>query len=192
MIILQTGQHVLPCTELAGPTIPLPHDPLSILSPYFDDNLVGMIMEETNRHWNSVCGKPISGGQRMFRRYGRIGFMILMGINQLSEIQDYWSMNKSLRYALIANRISCDKFKDITRYLHFVDNDKLPACGEDSLSHLQKVDPIVSALKKFKAMYYPHSQLSVDKASKVGLARPTAVARSGQTGRISCPRSARR
>ena len=40
---------VTPCTELAGPRVPLPHDPLGIFSLYFDDNLVGMIVEETNR-----------------------------------------------------------------------------------------------------------------------------------------------
>ena len=40
---------VTPCTELAGPQVPLPHDPLSTFSLYFD-NLVGMIVEETNRY----------------------------------------------------------------------------------------------------------------------------------------------
>ena len=91
--------------------------------------------------------------------------MILMGINRLPEIQDYWSMDTSLRYAPIADRISCDTFEEITRYLHFANSDKLPARGEDDFSCLQKVDPLISALKqKFKTMYYSHSQLSVDEA----------------------------
>ena len=49
--------------------------------------------------------------------------------------------------------------------LHFVDNDNLPARGEEGFSRLQKVDPVISALKdRFKSTYYPHCQLSVDEA----------------------------
>ena len=157
---------VTPCTELAGPTVPLPHDPLGIFSLYFDDNLVGMIVEETNRYAEQCLqetNKQWSTNAEEIRAY--IGFMILMGINRLPEIRDYWSTDQSLRYAPIADRISRDRFEEITRYLHFADNDKLPAHGEDGFSRLQKVDPIISALKqRFKAMYYPHSQLSVDEA----------------------------
>ena len=157
---------VTPCTELAGPTVPLPHDPLGIFSLFFDDNLVGMIVEETNRYAEQCLretNKQWTTNAEEIRAY--IGFMILMGINRLPEIRDYWSTDKSLRYAPIADRISRDRFEEITRYLHFTDNDKLPARGEDGFSRLQKVDPIISALKqKFKAVYYPHSQLSVDEA----------------------------
>jgi hypothetical protein len=88
-----------------------------------------------------------------------------MGINRLPEIRDYWSTDKNHTYAPIADRITRDRFEEITRYLHFADNDKLPACGEDGFLHLQKVDPVISALKqRFKSAYYPHSQLSVDEA----------------------------
>jgi hypothetical protein len=94
----------------------------------------------------------------MLRRYARayMGFMILMGINRLPEIRDYWSTDKNFRYAPIADRITRDRFEDNTRYLHFADNDKLPARGEDGFSRLQKVDPVISALKqRFKSAYYP-------------------------------------
>ena len=49
----------------------------------------------------------------------------LMGINKLPEIRDYWSTNEFLCYAPIADRISRDRFEQITRYLHFVDSDTL-------------------------------------------------------------------
>ena len=75
------------------------------------------------------------------------GFAILMGINRLPEIRDYWSTDENLRYAPIANRITRDRFEEITRYLHFADNEKVPSRGEDGYSRLQKVDPIISSLK---------------------------------------------
>ena len=133
---------------------------LGIFSLFFDDNLVGMIVEETNRYAEQCLretNKQCTANAEEIRAY--IGFMILMGINHLPEIRDYWSTDKSLRYAPIADRISRDRFEEKTRYLHFTDNDKLPARGEDGFSRLQKVDPIISALKQ-----YPHSQLSVDEA----------------------------
>ena len=121
---------VTPCTELAGPRVPLPHDPLGIFSLYFDDNLVGMIVEETNRYAEQCLkesNKQWSTDAEEIRAY--LGFMILMGINRLPEIRDYWSTDTSLRYAPIADRISRDRF-EITRYLHFAD-DTLPARRED-------------------------------------------------------------
>ena len=89
--------------------------------------------------------------------------MILMGINRLPEIRDYRFVNECLRYSPIADRISRDRFEEITRYLHFVDNESLPSL--EGYSRLQKVDPIISTLKhQFQAVYHPHCQVSIDEA----------------------------
>ena len=86
-------------------------------------------------------------------------FMILMGINQLPEIRDYWSTNEYLNYAPIANRISQDWFEQITRYLHFTD-DLLLSRGEEGYSQQQKVDPVINQVKdRFKSVYYPHCEV---------------------------------
>ena len=157
---------VTPCTEQAGPRVPLPHDPLGLFSLFFDDSLVSLIVEETNRYAEQVLRgtrKQWSTDAEEIRAY--MGFMILMGINHLPEIRDYWCTDKVLHYAPIADRISLDRFEEITRYLHFVDNDTLPARGEPNFSRLQKVDPIINHLKdRFKSTYYPNCQLSVDEA----------------------------
>ena len=136
---------VAPFTEQAGPRVPLPHDPLGIFSLFFDDQLVGMIVEETNR-----TNKQWSTNADEIRAY--MGFMILMGINHLPEIRDYWSTDELLRYSPIADRISRDRFEEITRYLHFVDSETLPARGEEGFSRLQRIDPVITALKdRFKS-----------------------------------------
>ena len=54
------------------------------------------------------------------------GFQILMGIVEEPELRDYWSRNKRLHYAAISTRISRDRFEELTRYIHFVDNNTLP------------------------------------------------------------------
>ena len=157
---------VTPCTEQAGPRVPLPSDPLGLFSLFFDDTLMNLIVTETNRYAEQTLqgtGKEWSTDAAEIRAY--MGFMILMGINQLPEIRDYWSTNEQLRYAPIADRISRDRFEQITRYLHFTDNDLLPSRGEPGYSRLQKVDPVLNHLKeRFKAVYYPRCQLSIDEA----------------------------
>ena len=93
------------------------------------------------------------------------GFMILMGINRLPEIRDYWSTNQLLHYSPIANRISRDRFEEITRYLHFVDNTFLSARGEPNFSRLQKIQPILTTIReRLSSTYAPHCQVSVDEA----------------------------
>ena len=39
------------------------------------------------------------------------GFMVLMGINQLPEIRDYWAKDPSFHYSPIADCIACDRFE---------------------------------------------------------------------------------
>ena len=93
-------------------------------------------------------------GQLMLKRSG---FITLMSINKLPEIRDYWSTNDYLHYSPIADRITRDRFEQITQVFHFADNDTLPERGEEGFSRLQKVDTIISALKQnFQAAYYPH------------------------------------
>ena len=127
---------------------------------------MSLIVDETNRYAEQVLhstNKVWTTDAAEIRAY--MGFMILMGINHLPEIRDYWSINPYFRYAPIADRITRDRFEEITRYLHFVDNDSLPSRGEEGYSRLQKVDPVITALKKnFQSVYYPHCEVSIDEA----------------------------
>ena len=50
------------------------------------------------------------------------GFNILMGINSLPSLEDYWKKDPLFRYTPVADRISRDRYTEISRYLHFVDN----------------------------------------------------------------------
>ena len=116
-------------------------------------------MDETNRYAEQSLqgtGKEWSTNAEEIRAY--FGFMILMGTNRLPEIRDYWCNSEYLYYSPIADRITRDRFEQITRYLHFADNDTLPARG---YYRLQKVDPVISTFKEnFRAVYYPNREVS--------------------------------
>ena len=97
-----------PCSEPAGPQVPLPSDPLGLFSLFFDDTLVDLIVKETNRYAEQTLqgtDKEWSTDAAEIQAY--MGFMI----NNLPEICDYWSTNEYLHYAPIADRISRDRFE---------------------------------------------------------------------------------
>ena len=88
-----------------------------------------------------------------------------MGINYLPSLNDYWSRDPRLRYAPVADRISRDRFREVSRYLHFVDNDTLVPRGEEGHDHLGKVKPVIDHLsRKFAEVYQPHHDIAVDEA----------------------------
>ncbi len=67
-----------------------------------------------------------------------------MDINILPSLDDYWQRDTALRYAPIADRISRDRFRDISRYLHFVDNGTLEPRGSPSHDRIGKIRPLLT------------------------------------------------
>ena len=84
------------CSDpMHGAGVPLPYDPLGIFSLFINDYLVGMIVEKTNRYAEQCLqetNKQWSTNAEEIRAF--LGFMILMGINRLPEIRDYWSRSE--------------------------------------------------------------------------------------------------
>ena len=65
----------------------------------------------------------------------------------------------------IASKISRNRYFEITRYLHFCDNETLPARGEQRYDRLGKVRTIFEMLKtRCRVLYNPHQQISIDEA----------------------------
>ena len=94
-----------------------------------------------------------------------MGFMILMGIVRLPWIADYWKKDTTYYYMPIADRISRDRFYELHRYLHFVDNSTLSAPGTTGYDRLGKVAPIITMLReRFAAVWNPGKDISIDEA----------------------------
>ena len=94
-----------------------------------------------------------------------LGFSILMGVNSLPSIKDYWKRDPHYHYAPVADRITRDRFLEISRYLHFVDNDSLEPRGSEGYNRLGKVRPVITHFThKFRDLYQPHKEVAVDEA----------------------------
>lgn len=94
-----------------------------------------------------------------------IGFCLLMGVNRLPAIYDYWKRDPFYRYSPIADRISRKRFRDLFRFLHFADNETLVPRGVDGHDRLGKVRPLIDYLSgRFADVYHPHCEVAVDEA----------------------------
>ena len=93
------------------------------------------------------------------------GFSILMGVNHLPSLDDCWSRDQRLWYAPIADKIPRWRFREISRDLHFVDNDHLPPRGDPAHDRHGKFRPLITHLSnKFATLYEPSKEVAVDEA----------------------------
>ena len=151
-----------------GPQVPTSRDPQEMFSHFFNEALLDTIVQETNRF--AAQSLAASNTNRTWETTTEevkayFGFMVVMGINQLPEIRDYWSTDDKLHNNFIASRITRDRFEEISRYLHFTDNTTLPARDEPGYHRLQKVLPIIDHLRqRFLEAYRPNVQNSIDEA----------------------------
>ena len=112
--------------------------------------------EEKYRTWKKITVEELKAF---------LGFAILMGIDHLPSVNDYWSRDPLLHYAPMADRIPRWCFRKISRYLHFVINEELAPRGDPAHDRLGKVRPLINHLSsKFATMYEPSKNIAVDEA----------------------------
>ena len=149
-----------------GPVNAVPDEPLLVFNQYFTDHLIDEIVFQTNLYAKEVLGatdRKWETTSEEIRAY--LGFHILKGINVLPSNDDYWRQDSRLYYHPIASQISRDRFREIDRFLHFVDNQTLPIRGTPEYDRLGKVRPIIDFLSiKFQETYQLNKEVAVDEA----------------------------
>ena len=160
--------NIVDFTESTGPTISLPANPLQIFMCFFTEELIKMIVDQSNLFAESCMGEEkyilctIITSEEIKAYFG---FIILMGLVPHPSVYDYWSTDPIFHYAPIADHISRDRFLEIHKYLHFVDNSTIPVYGSDEYDKLFKIRPIVDYLReRFIDIYKPNRDVSIDEA----------------------------
>ena len=157
-----------PFSSPVGPTVDIPESPIDTFDLMFTPDLLDDMVEQTNLYAKEVMGEEkYSAWSKITREELRayLGFSILMGINHLPALDDYWSTDPALHYSAVADRITRDRFREITRYLHFVDNASLTPRGSPGYDRLGKVRPVINHLSsRFSDLYDPHQEVAVDEA----------------------------
>ncbi|KAL5491023.1 hypothetical protein EMCRGX_G016237 [Ephydatia muelleri] len=94
-----------------------------------------------------------------------LGFQTLMSINRLPSYTDYWSKNPNMRYRPVADRISRDRFRELQRYLHFIDSTTIIPRGQTGHDRLGKIRPILTYVtRECNDVYSPSKEVTVDEA----------------------------
>ena len=84
------------------------------------------------------------------------GIMIIMGLTKLPALGDYWRRDPLFHCSIIADCMSRDRFFEIHRYLHFVNNSTITAPSTDRLYKIQQFLTMIG--ERFEALYHPHCQ----------------------------------
>ena len=134
----------------------------------FPDTLMQVIVNQTNRYAQQVMD------DNSYAKWKRVdlaemkayfGFNILMGLVPMPAIDDYWKLDPHFNFGPISSHISRNRFREISRFLHFVDNATLPTRGEEGYDKLGKVRPIIDAVSAaIRVSYAPSKEIAVDEA----------------------------
>ena len=117
-----------PFRSPVGPKVDIPESPGETFELLFTPAFLDNIVEQSNEYAKEVMGEErYSSWEKITTEELKacLGVCILMGINHLPALEDYWSKDPTYHYSPIADRITSDRYRDISRYLHFVDNSRL-------------------------------------------------------------------
>lgn len=94
-----------------------------------------------------------------------LGFAVVMSVVKLRSLSDYWNSNHILHCSAIAGKITRERFRVISRYLHFVDNNSLVPRGLPGYDRLGKVRPMLEKItKQFQKVYNLQRDVAIDEA----------------------------
>ena len=89
----------------------------------------------------------------------------MMGLVDLPSIHDYWRRDSLFNCPAIADRMTRDRFLEIHRYLHFIDNERVSQPGTPGYDRLCKVRSVLQMIEeRFESLYKPNRECAIDEA----------------------------
>ncbi|XP_014676879.1 PREDICTED: piggyBac transposable element-derived protein 4-like [Priapulus caudatus] len=148
-------------------------DPLEYFELYFDEGLIDMIVDETNRfaqqYIQGATLKPKSRARKWTPTNSNeirvfLALLILQGIVHKPVAEWYWSTKDTLSTPYFASVMSVNRFKLLMQFLHFVDNTTFDADNDPS-PKLFKLQPVLDYIaEKFVSVYTPEREISIDES----------------------------
>ncbi|KAK3741427.1 hypothetical protein QZH41_003983 [Actinostola sp. cb2023] len=148
--------------------IPQPVREVDFFNLMFGEEEFRILVEESNR----FARQTLKDNPRRLTKWkdttveemkAFIGIWILMGLNSLPSIANYWSKDPFLRNEGIQQVMTKNRFEELAQFIHFNDSEKRPARGARNYDRLYKVRPILSGvLNNIQNAYYPGKNISID------------------------------
>ena len=123
--------------------------------------LLSMMKIESERY-AAQNGRQFQISEQEFCTF--LGVNLLMGINKLSTMKIYWSVDQGLGNSLIQKAMTRVLFLEILQNIHFADNHKeLPPKESEEYDHAWKLRPLFGHLEKhFQDMLQPEAHQLID------------------------------
>ena len=148
-------------------------DPLHYFDLFFNDDLINIIAEETNRYAESKISDKQLGPQSVWKTWREVspheirvflGLIINMGLVSIPEIKDYWSSNWLTQIKFFGDIISRNRFLQIFWMLH-VGND----ASEESnrgIRRTRKIHGIIEHIERqFQKFFIPGRSVAIDEST---------------------------
>jgi hypothetical protein len=146
-------------------------DPADYLELFIDDEVVELLVTETNRYAEEKIDEMIAEG-RMKRHsrakkwkevYGEemkrfMGLMFITGIIKKPDLEMYWSVDEVIATPFFGKTMTRDRFKAIWSFFHTANNNENN--GQDRLFKVRKLMEMIS--KRFRENFTPGQHISID------------------------------
>lgn len=146
----------LPAFTGAHKVIAEGEEPLELFSSLFPDHLIDEITFQSNVYALQKGKGNLNLSNAELRVF--LGINLVMSYIKYPRIRMYWSSNNGLRHHLIADAMSNQRFEEIRRYLHFVDNN-----SQSPGDKFFKLRPVLDVLQeRFLSAVTPEEFHSID------------------------------
>ncbi|XP_043468234.1 piggyBac transposable element-derived protein 4-like [Leptopilina heterotoma] len=153
-----------PFTRNVGPNIPdNVKKPSEIFLCLFSDDLLDLIVQETNRYLQQKGYKQPPTTKEELLIF--LGIYILMGVKNSPSYRDYWSANPQLNDPYISSLMSVVRFRFFLGCLHITDNSTEPKKGNAAYDKLYKLRPFLDKVNEnFKKNFMSNKYQTVDES----------------------------
>ena len=134
----------------------------------FGEQTVDLIVKELNRYARQSLGNNpprLATWKNVSKDELKVyfGVCVIMGINQLPRIADYWKDDPFIGNTGIKQTMTRNHFQEISQFLHFADSMRTPARGEKGYDQLYKVRLVLNAiLENSQRCYSPNKHIAID------------------------------
>ena len=133
-------------------------EPIEYFYKFFTKDMIIQIVEQTNLYALQSLSNFVTNGNEI-EQY--CGMLLKMGIVIMPRYNMYWW--NEFKFAPVADVMSRDKFKEITRYIHFNDNSQIEVNRDNpNYDRLYKVRPILEKLRSQCLLLEPEEKQSID------------------------------
>ena len=149
----------------------LPHNApvIDYFKLFFDDALMSVIVEETNRFFEYSVDVPSSPQFSTVRRwkdtdiaemYTFLALTVLMPSVKKHAIRDYWDKESIIYVPVFAKFMSRDRYQLLLRFLHFCDNENPDR--NDSMFKIRNIFERITS--KCRELYKPKQKMIIDES----------------------------